>query len=492
VSGERWLALQTAHRLPLTPYAFETEMVVTKDARSAFPADPDFPQLGLASDPAAMLDVFRAHLKPAMGRVYHVEACAPFRFRCRQSGTRCVLQYTLRVVEPGTGRRWDQWVTGLLYAQRGEAERLWRELEATNPRADIPERWLMFQPVGFIPELQMIVEVFPYDRRLPQLRRVMNGGLRDLEPLLLARLGPGRWRVTETRIEPTRYRTELGAALAYTIEARHAVTAAGAALRCYLKVYRHDRGEETYRLLRALSDKDRSAAGARPYAVVGPIAYVSELRTLALEEAPGASLQQVLLRNADPVAHTRAVARAVAAFNQDDVAITRPSGLADQLEDLELASALVRWACPEARTEVEEITAAVVRGLEDVPSAPIHGDLKPDHVFLSGDRVIFIDLDSAALGDPVRDPAHLFAYLAGRVGLDSLPAARARFVAETFAEEYFRHVPKLWRDWFPLHCAGALIEVASGIFRRQGREWRARAVAAIAEAQRVLSDGFVR
>src|SRR5947207_16016684 len=90
----------------------------------AFPADPDFPQLTVASDPALMLEVFRAHLKPVAGKHYHIQECVPFRFRCRQSTSRCVLQYTLRVLEPATGRERHQWVTGVVYAQPGEAERV--------------------------------------------------------------------------------------------------------------------------------------------------------------------------------------------------------------------------------------------------------------------------------------------------------------------------------------------------------------------------------
>src|SRR6266436_1708094 len=97
---------------------------------AAFPADPDFPQLQIASDPERMLEVFRRHLKLVSGVPCRIQRCIPFRFRCRQSTSRCVLQYTLRVVEPGTGRQWDQWVTGVLYAQEGEAKRLWRQLRA--------------------------------------------------------------------------------------------------------------------------------------------------------------------------------------------------------------------------------------------------------------------------------------------------------------------------------------------------------------------------
>jgi len=450
-----------------------------------YPADPDFPQLEIATDAALMLEVFRAHLKPVAGTAYHIQNCTPFRFRCRQSTSRCVLQYTLRVVEPATGRRWDQWVTGLLYAEDGAAERLWHEMRAGDPSGQVPASCLTFEPVAFIPDLRMVVQVFPYDRRLPQLARVMDGALGALEPLLLARLGPGRWHGAPPTIEPTRYRTELGAALRYTMPAREAGTARTETLRCYLKVYRNEHGGETFRLLRSLSG--RAGAGRGPYSVVAPIAYLSGLRTLVLEEARGVPLQQVLLQDADPAAAVRAVARAAAAFNQDDLGIVPPHSLADQLDDVQRAASLVQWACPHVGAETQSIAAAVVAGLEDVPPAPIHRDLKPDHIFLSGDRVIFIDLDAVALGDPVRDPAHLFAHIAAGVGLDSLPREQARTAAAAFADEYFAHVPKEWCRQFSLHCAGALIEVAGGMFKRQEPQWRAKVTAAVAEASRALS-----
>ncbi len=451
-----------------------------------FPADPDFPQLAVASDPERMLELFRRHLEPAAEKPYHIETCVPLRFRCRQSTARCVLQYTLRLLEPSTGRRWDQGVTGLLYAQKGMAERLWREMQATDPSQGIPDDWLTFRPVGFIPDLEMVVQVFPYDRKLRNLGLVLGGALRDLDPQLLARLAPGEWHVTERTMAPTRYRTELGAALKYTLQARDATTGRAATLRCFVKVYRNDHGEHTFELLQSLGQ--RVERGETGYSVVRPVAYRKDLRTLVLEEAPGTALLQLLREGHDPAGPLRITARAVAAFHQDDVgtAAVARSSLAVQLEELRRGATIVEWARPELATQVRAITAAVATGLEEVAPAPIHGDLKPDHVFLAGDRVIFIDLDSVVLGDPVRDAAHMFAYVAGRVGLDAMAVEQARAAAGLFAAEYFDHVPEAWRRRFGLHCAGALVEVASAIFRRQEAHWPEKVAAAVAAAQDCL------
>src|SRR6184192_90993 len=340
-------------------------------------------------------------------------------------------------------------------------------MQATDPSQGIPYEWLTFRPVGFIPDLEMVVQVFPYDRKLRNLSPVLGGALRDLEPQLLARLAPGGWRVTRRIMEPTRYRRELWAALKYTLQARDATTGRAETLRCFVKVYRNDHGEHTFELLQSLGESvERGEIG---YSVVRPVAYRKDLRTLVLEEAPGTALHQLLRDGSDPAGLLRITARAVAAFNQDDVgngAVAR-SSLAAQLEELRRGATIVEWARPELATHVRAITDAVAAGLEEVPPAPIHGDLKPDHVFLAGDRVIFIDLDSVVLGDPVRDPAHMFAYVAGRVGLDAMTAEQARAAAGLFAAEYFHHVPGAWRRRFGLHCAGALVEVASAIFRRR-------------------------
>src|SRR5207253_9494988 len=111
-----------------------------------------------------------------------------------------------------------------------------------------------------------------------------------------------------------------------------------------------------------------------------------------------------------------------------------------RLVELENASALVQWACPQVREAVQAISNAVTGGLDEGGPAPIHGDLKPDHIFLSGGRVTFIDLDWAALADPLLDPSTLSGYLTGRVGLDSTPMTHTEVAGASFVDEYFRFV----------------------------------------------------
>src|SRR2546421_8661989 len=289
------------------------DTLAAEPGKPAFPVDPDFPQLEIASDPVRMLEVFRAHLKPVGGKAYHIDACVPVRFRCRQSTSRCVLQYSLRVIDRATGGAFDRWVTGTLYARPGDAERLWRELGDTDPKRSIPDQWLAFEPLAYVPELEMLVQVFPYDRQLRGLGRVLATDGGELAPLLGAQLGAGDWRAGGGRLELLRYRSEIGAALRYTLELRDMQSGRTETRRCYVKVCRPGRGAATFQLMQALCAGQAGAPSA--YGVVRPLAYLDELDALVVDEAPGTSLLALLRGRDDPMWAVRAAGRAVAAFH---------------------------------------------------------------------------------------------------------------------------------------------------------------------------------
>jgi hypothetical protein len=452
-------------------------------SRDAFPSDPALPQLVIASDPELMREIFRRHLRPLTAKGYDIQECVLSRVRYRRPA-RCVLQYTLRLVEPGTGLDRSQWVSGHLYGE-DRAAQISQRLRAADPGQESAKAFLTFDPVSFIPDLGMLVQVFPYDRRLPTLPFLMAGPSPDLDPVLLAQFGPGDWHTEAWTIEPVRYRAELGAVLRYRVCASDTGTGRRETRCVYVKVYRDDKGETTYPVLQALWG--RAQAGEEGFTVGRPLAYLSGLRALLQEEAPGSSLQEFLLQGHDPVSTMRNVAQALAAFNQDDLATPRRHSPEDEIHDVKRVGQFLQWACPHLRADVEAITGAIASGLEEVPPGPTHRDFKLDHVLLHGDRLALIDLDEFAEADPVLDPATLLAQLAGMRFRFTLTPDRSQRAARAFAEEYFAHVPGAWRRRLPLHYAGASLKVAAGFFRRQEPRWIETIAALVEEARRSLT-----
>jgi Phosphotransferase enzyme family len=445
---------------------------------TAFPADPDLPQLAIASDPALMREIFRTELRPLTRQAYCIQDCQLFRVRYRR-GARCVLQYTLRLVEPRTGRKWSQWVTGVI-AAGDRTESVWQRLQAADPAQEVPEAFPTFEPACFISALKMLVQVFPYDRRLPSLCRLMRRPSPELEPLLLSGFGSGGWHVEHWEIDPVRYRAQLGAVLQYTVHARDTATGRKAEKRFYVKIYRDEEGERAYQVLQALWE--RANAGGEGFTVGRPMAYLESLHALVQEEAPGASLQQILLAGSDTAAAACKVARTLAVFNREDLATTRRHSREDEIADLKRVGALLEWACPRLRTEVEAIVSAVAKDLEDVPPGPTHRDLKPDHILLDGDRLALIDLDWFTGADPVLDPAALLATISSMPFRFPVSHDRVQMAARALAEEYFVHVPGAWRRRLPLHYAGAALREAVGFFRRQEPGWPGTVASMVEEA----------
>jgi len=154
-------------------------------------ADPVFPGLGVASNPEIMQGVFADYLRPLRGGTYRGTDCHLSRVRYRR-GTRCVLQYTLRLADSDTGHEPIQWVTGVMYAKdrtrrvwerftmqaRGDTvgrtherrfyakvyrdeggERAYRALQALRSRADEDnEKFTVAAPIAYLGELKVLLQ----------------------------------------------------------------------------------------------------------------------------------------------------------------------------------------------------------------------------------------------------------------------------------------------------------------------------------------------
>jgi hypothetical protein len=169
-----------------------------------------------------MREVFQRHLQPLGGETYQIRECR-ISYSHHRKALRCLVHYDLRLAEPDTGREWNQLVTGVMYA-KGQTQHKWEKLRRSGSGRDSADAPTPLAPFSYIPDLDMLVQVFPYDHLLPALPRLMAGPPPELEPLLLARFGLGEWRAEAWSVEPVRYRVGQRATLRLTAQARDAAT----------------------------------------------------------------------------------------------------------------------------------------------------------------------------------------------------------------------------------------------------------------------------
>ena len=429
------------------------------------PAAARFPQLSVARDPARMGEILRRHLQPLKGKAFEVQECAiGIGYPRGGGGNSWAQMYIVRLREPGTGRERSQVVTGVMHS--GDRTRhLWEELRRSDPEPAVLAASRAFPPYFYVPDLDMLVLVFPYDHRLPALARLMAGPPPQFAPLLLEWLGPGDWSVEAWEAKTVRYRAEQRATVRVTARARDAATGRAEERRFYAKVYPEDQdGEQVYRLVRALWDK-AGAAGA-DFTVGRPLAYLSSLRILLQDEVPGPPLEALLDREDELIPAVRLAARASAALHLSNLAVPQRHLLRTELARMENVGDVLRSAYPLLRRDIEAIVRAVVAGLDEVPLAPTHGELRPAHILLDGDRLALVDLDRFAAADPMLDVATFLVHLGNLGPHVHRPGDRRRVVTRAFVEEYFAHAPIAWRTRLPLRYAMAVLTSAARVSRR--------------------------
>jgi hypothetical protein len=491
-------AARTRERQPLAPSAQGRSARDQGDTAGVqpFPPDPGFPQLGRASDSELMREVFQRHLYCLGGKAYRVRDCRISGIRYRR-GKRCLLRYTLRLEEPATGRERDQWVTGTMYSG-DRTRRRWEKLRQTKPPTEVTKTEMLgaaspacAPTFSYLPDPEMLVQVFPYDYRLEALPLLMAGPTPELEPPLLAGFGEGEWRTEAWDTELVQYQPESKATLRLTVRARDAISGRSQERRFYAQVYPSEsRAEQTHQVLQALWDK-AGVVGDTDFIGARPIAYLSGLRTLLQEEVPGTPLLNLLLHwEEEALPAIRRAAKALASLHLGHVDTPRRHDLRDEVADLEENGEVLKWACPNLRPNIENIIDAVVAGLEDleeVPQAPTHLDFAFDHVMVEGDRLALIDLDSLAEADPVLDVAILLTHLTTFSLITVLHRDRAQVAARVFVEEYFAYVPEAWHARLSLLYADSVIQTAAGIFITQQPDWSDKVELLIEEAKASLA-----
>ena len=169
------------------------------------------------------------------------------------------------------------------------------------------------------------------------------------------------------------------------------------------------------------------------------------------------------------------IGAAMARLHASSVVLGPATSAADHLRDLvhPHPAALAR-AFPALAWQIQTLLDGLL-ALTAVWTAPIHRDLHPRQLLLSGPRTWLLDWDLAAQGDPALDVGNLFAYLRAR-----WPAAAAGSALSAF-----------WAGYAPEARPGVLARVgwfeAFASLRLACKAFRFRGLAAEPEVTELLT-----
>ncbi len=376
----------------------------------------------------------------------------------RRGAGRRLFQYRLRL-RLAAGAERTELVTALAYAD-DNTKRLWSMLRRRP--APVVADDAALAPVAYVPDLDLLLQTFPFDHRLPALTPLLAGQEPALTAALLARFGPGDWIPVAWEAASVRYRVDLRATVRIILRA-HAVGSDATAERAFFaKVYAApDLAEEAWTAQRRLTEALATRTGA--LAVAPLAAYLPESRLLAHDAVGGAALDDVMSdagRAADAV---RVAAEALATLHQLDLAAPeRPETDPISPDRLAMSVARLQATRPDLAAIVGDLAPVIGDALARLgppPAAPIHGDLKPAHVRIDGGQATLLDFDKLAAGDPARDVADMLIRF-GR----GLPGKRRDHHAQLirpFLETYLDRAPGGWADRLPPHYAAALLHEAA-------------------------------
>jgi hypothetical protein len=434
-------------------------------------------------DGVAMRETLAGELQPVSRSSLRVHDLKIDYFR--QSPTRIVAQYTLDL-ESEEGLRDSQIIT-VAHFTDGRMDRQWKRMRSDAPDTDAPVGQFHLPGARYSDDLQSIVQAFPFDARLPGLRKIVVGAP---EVRRLA-LQDGAERIVSWRAEVVRYRPDMRAMarVDFTLDD----PGQDNQKRVYAKAYREvDEGQRAYDLLNALAAQ---AATANGFHVPLPLAYDPDLRTLLIAEATGDRLLDIIRRSGDERAPDaiRRAARAVAAMHGATVApaLLAPTSPDKDTQFAEVAGRLMK-AFPQQASAVQGIADQIEGAFHPAPLGPTHYDLKQGHILINPEVVTILDFDKMALGDPLIDVANVVATLgAEREGSAQRAATRGN-LAEIFVDEYFSRMPADWAALFPAHLARAtLLEAATTGRGNRGRKGTSRPeerlVSALRRAEEVLA-----
>ncbi|NIR43218.1 MAG: phosphotransferase [Gemmatimonadetes bacterium] len=438
-------------------------------------SDPALPGLAMALDPDALLSRLGAEVRRT-GRELDLEEARILDVQYRPGTTSRIL-YRLRMRDHRAGRSARQLVSVHL-ARAGTPE--------PQPRAEILSRYggrpeeAFPWPVLHLPDGPMTLCAFPVDAALPWLFDAVDP---DAVKRALGRMwGDRRVRVRRVKPKPLAYTPEARATLTYEVLSESKGTGVPELRRLIGKMHGRKPAARRHAGAWALWRVARDRLNLAP-----PVGQAPGLNLTFEERLEGVRLTE-LSHLGTFESMVRRAARAIGFVHGLDLP------LAPKRAPQKEAQVVRRWVpvlcalCPEQAPRIERLGGRLAAEIEARARVCgiVHGDFHPANVLVGDRRVMIVDLDDLALGDPLLDVGRFLASLrVSALRLAGVPSALDA-PAEAFLAEYLSRTPDDERR-ARLFEAVSLLVAAAGPFRLQRAGWREAAAMLVDLAEEALA-----
>jgi tRNA A-37 threonylcarbamoyl transferase component Bud32 len=329
----------------------------------------------------------------------------------------------------------------------------------------------------YLPQMQLLIQVFPTDLRLPQLRTLVSPTA--MTPYLQAHAGLNGAGAPEVRV--LKYKPDKRCVIRYDFARKGEAGARGYSV--IGKTFHNGTGKEVFNHMRLLR---RSGVP-----VPEPLAYVPELKLVLTEALHGKELG-ALVNEPEFPAYVREAARAVAGLHSIpvDLEIVKTVTLAERAAKFGRLAARFQSSCPERSRQIEAIAAGIQRRIEtrcDERLTFVHGELDHRQLIVCDGQMWFVDFDVFKASHPAMDVGRFLAHLC-RLSLKIHgDPRRLNAAAEAFLEAYLSCYPDDIRTEIKIAQAIELVRIAGRKHRRQKSYWESDLASVLDVAEQVLS-----
>jgi Ser/Thr protein kinase RdoA (MazF antagonist) len=324
-------------------------------------------------------------------------------------------------------------------------------------------------------DLGIVVSVFPNDSKLEQLGRLARA---EEKTRLLRRVFSDRPDLWEAEVRSIRYKPERRLV---------AQLVSGGKPQAVLKFYSDTGYAEAKQSARVFNTRK---ASCRVLQVPRRLGHSDRHHVLAFEWMEGQLLSEALAGADLDLAAIERVGVALAEGHRRSVGKLTPLNREAEASTLLSVASGLAFLCPDLSEKAHGLARRLATYLMQQPPmhTPVHGDFYAKQVLLAGERVVILDFDSAAAGDPAYDLGLFVAHLERGAIRHTVPHDKIHSVANALLKGYERESGQTFRERVTVYAAAGLLKLAPHQFRNREQNWPEGMEAIIDRAEAVLNS----